>query len=97
MLAAPFHGAPKNRFQTGPPRCHTAANAFPAFAAVSYSVCGATKSSTRQSARWKVYQQRVYIDPLDGSGFQDLEVTATRNSNGYLILRSDGRECSMCN
>ena len=55
------------------------------------------QSSSRQSARWKVYQQRVYADPMDGSGFQDLEVTATRNSNGYLILKSDGREYSMCN
>jgi hypothetical protein len=57
----------------------------------------AGQSNSRQSARWKVYQQRVYADPLDGSGFQDLEVTATRNSNGYLILKSDGREYSMCN
>jgi hypothetical protein len=55
------------------------------------------QSSARQAARWKVYQHRVFADPLDGSGFQDLEVTATRNPNGYLILKSDGREYSMCN
>jgi hypothetical protein len=57
----------------------------------------AGQSNSRQSARWKVYQQRVYADPMDGSGFQDLEVTASRNSNGSLILKSDGREYSMCN
>ena len=56
-----------------------------------------SQSSSRQAARWKVYQQRVYADPMDGSGFQDLGVTASRNSNGYLILKSDGREYSMCN
>nr|WP_295786257.1 hypothetical protein [Rhodoferax sp.] len=56
-----------------------------------------SQSSSRQAARWKVYEQRVYADPMDGTGFQDLEVTATRNSNGYLILKSDGREYSMCN
>ena len=54
------------------------------------------QSSSRQVARWKVQQLRVYADPMDGSGFQDLEVTASRNSNGYLILKSDGREYSMC-
>lgn len=55
------------------------------------------QSNSRQAARWKVYQQRVYADPMDGSGYQDLEVSASRNSNGYLILKSDGREYSMCN
>lgn len=57
----------------------------------------AGQSRNSQSARWKVYQQRVFVDPQDGSGYQDLELSASRNSNGSLILKADGREYAMCN
>jgi hypothetical protein len=60
---------------------------------------GGTVSSQSNNAgamRWRLENLRLYVDPGDGSGFQDVNLTATQNSNGYPILNSLGREYSMC-
>jgi hypothetical protein len=57
----------------------------------------AGQSSNGSAARWKVENQRLYGDAMDGSGFQDLGLTASRNSSGSLILSAGGREYSVCN
>ncbi len=57
----------------------------------------AGQSSRNSTARWKVENLRLYGDAMDGNGFQDLGLTATRNSNGSIILHAGGREYSMCN
>ncbi len=51
-----------------------------------------------QSAmRWRVQSLRLLVDQGDGMGFQDIGLTGERNSNGYPILKSGGREYTMCN
>lgn len=60
---------------------------------------GGTVSSQTNNAgamRWRLSNLRLYVDPGDGSGFQDVNLTATQNSNGSPILNSLGREYSMC-
>lgn len=56
----------------------------------------AGQSSSSGAMRWRFENQRLLVDQGDGAGFQDAGLTASRNSNGYLILRADGREYSMC-
>lgn len=55
----------------------------------------AGQSSSSNALRWKLENLRLFLD--DGSGFQDIGLSATRNSNGYVILQAQGREYSMCN
>jgi hypothetical protein len=55
----------------------------------------AGQSSSSSALRWKLENMRLFLD--DGSGFQDIGLSATRNSNGYVILQAQGREYSMCN
>ena len=57
----------------------------------------AGQSSNGSAARWKVENLRLYGDAMDGAGFQDLGLTASRNSSGSIILNAGGREYSMCN
>ncbi|CAN5155001.1 hypothetical protein BH11PSE11_BH11PSE11_32590 [soil metagenome] len=57
----------------------------------------ASQTNTAGTMLWKLENLRLYIDPRDGSGFQDIGLTATTNSNGSIILRAVGREYSMCN
>lgn len=57
----------------------------------------AGQSSASQMMRWRVSGQRLYVDEGEGGGFQDVGLSAERNSSGYLILRADGREYSQCN
>jgi hypothetical protein len=55
----------------------------------------AGQSNTAGAMRWKLENLRLYVD--QGAGYQDVGLTASKNSNGYVILRADGREYSMCN
>jgi hypothetical protein len=57
----------------------------------------AGQSSGNQSMRWQLRNQRLYVDDGEGGGFQDVGLSAQRNSSGYIILRADGREYSQCN
>lgn len=61
-----------------------------------YGGIAAGQSSSSGSMRWKLENLRMYVDRGDGAGFQDIGLTATRNSNGYPILHAAGSEYSMC-
>jgi hypothetical protein len=56
----------------------------------------AGQSNSNGAMRWKFENLRLYIDPNDGRGFQDVGLSATQNSNGSVILNSLGREYAMC-
>ena len=56
----------------------------------------AGQSSSANAMLWKLENLRLYVDQRDGAGFQDIGLTATKNSNGYVILHAGGREYSMC-
>jgi hypothetical protein len=56
----------------------------------------AGQSNSAGAMRWKLENQRLFVDQGGGAGFQDVGLTATQNSNGYPILHSQGREYSMC-
>lgn len=56
----------------------------------------AGQSNSAGAMQWKLENLRMYVDQGDGAGFQDIGLTATRNSNGYVILHAAGREYSMC-
>jgi hypothetical protein len=56
----------------------------------------AGQSNSSGAMRWRLENLRLYIDPNDGRGFQDVGLSATRNSSGAVILNSLGREYSMC-
>jgi hypothetical protein len=57
----------------------------------------AGQSTTGGMMLWKVENLRLLIDQRKGSGFQDIGLTTSKNSNGYPILHAEGREYSMCN
>lgn len=61
-----------------------------------YGGTHAGQSSGAQMMRWQVRHQRLYVDDASGAGYQDVGLTAVRNSSGYLILRAGGREYSQC-
>lgn len=56
----------------------------------------AGQSNRATAMRWKLENLRMYVDQGDGGGFQDIGLTATKNSNGYVILHAGGHEYSMC-
>lgn len=56
----------------------------------------AGQSNTAGAMMWRLENLRVFVDPRDGTGYQDIGLTATRNANGSVILRAQGREYSMC-
>jgi hypothetical protein len=56
----------------------------------------AGQSNSNGAMRWKFENLRLFIDPNDGRGFQDVGLSATQNSNGSVILKSLGREYAMC-
>jgi nucleoid-associated protein YgaU len=56
----------------------------------------AGQSNTAGAMRWKLENLRLYIDPGDGSGFQDIGLTAELNSSGSPILHALGREYMVC-
>lgn len=58
------------------------------------TVAGQSNSAT--TMQWKLENLKLFVDQRNGAGYQDIGVTATRNSNGYVILHAEGREYSMC-
>lgn len=56
----------------------------------------AGQSGSRGSKRWKLQNLRLYIDEGQGAGYQDVNLTAEKNSSGWPILHAAGREYSMC-
>ena len=56
----------------------------------------AGQSSNSSAMRWRLQNLRLLIDAGDGSGWQDVNLDASRNSSGSVILRSQGREYAMC-
>lgn len=56
----------------------------------------AGQSDSAGAMRWKLENLRLFVDQGGGAGFQDIGLTASRNSNGYVILNAGGREYSMC-
>ena len=62
-----------------------------------YAGTYAGQSNSSGAMQWKLDNLRLFVDQGDGSGFQDIELKATRNSNGYTILHAGGLEYSMCN
>lgn len=56
----------------------------------------AGQSSNSSAVRWKYQDLRLYLDEGSGEGFQDVGLTASRNSNGSIILKAAGREYAMC-
>jgi hypothetical protein len=57
----------------------------------------AGQSSSGGTMLWKVENLRLLIDQRNGTGFQDIGLTTSKNSNGYVILHAEGREYAMCN
>ncbi len=55
-----------------------------------------SQSDNSGAMRWKFENLRVLIDQGQGGGYEDVGLTATRNSNGSIILHADGREYAMC-
>lgn len=56
----------------------------------------AGQSNNANAMRWKLENLRLLVDDKGGSGYQDIGLTATANSNGAIILKAAGREYSMC-
>jgi hypothetical protein len=56
----------------------------------------AGQSSNSNAMRWKYEGLRLYLDDGRGAGFQDVGLTASRNSSGSIILMAAGREYAMC-
>ncbi len=44
---------------------------------------------------WQVRGGQLYLDA--GDGFQQVPLSVSRNSNGYPIIKADGKEYSQCN
>lgn len=61
-----------------------------------YAGTFAGQSNSADTLRWKLENLKLFVDQKNGAGFQDIGLTATRNSNGYVILHAGGREYSMC-
>lgn len=61
-----------------------------------YGGAYAGQSSNSNAMLWKLENQRLFVDDRSGAGFQDVGLTATTNSNGSIILHSQGREYAMC-
>lgn len=57
----------------------------------------AGQSNSAGAMKWRVENLRLFLDQGDGSGFQDIGLNATKNSNGSVILHAGGQEYSMCN
>jgi hypothetical protein len=62
-----------------------------------YGGAYAGQSSSGGMMLWKVENLRLLIDQRNGTGFQDIGLTTSKNSNGYPILHAEGREYAMCN
>lgn len=62
-----------------------------------YAGTYAGQSNSSGAMQWKLENLRLFVNAGDGNGFQDIGLNATRNSNGYVILHSQGQEYSMCN
>jgi hypothetical protein len=58
------------------------------------SVAG--QSGNSGAMRWRLENLRLLINAGDGRGWQDVNLDATRNSSGSVILHSLGREYAMC-
>jgi hypothetical protein len=56
----------------------------------------AGQSSNASAMLWKLENLRLYVDDRSGAGYQDIGLTSTTNSNGSIILKSQGQEYAMC-
>ena len=55
----------------------------------------AGQSRNASAMQWRLENMRLYVND-SGRGFQDVGLSATRNSNGSVILKADGKEYAMC-
>jgi hypothetical protein len=62
-----------------------------------YAGTYAGQSTSGGTMQWKVENLRLLIDQRNGTGYQDIGLTTSMNSNGYPILHAEGREYAMCN
>ncbi len=56
----------------------------------------AGQSSNANAVLWKLENLRVLVDDRSGYGYQDIGLTSTKNSNGSIILKTQGKEYAMC-
>ena len=56
----------------------------------------AGQSNNAGAMLWRLENLRVYVDDQSGAGYQDIGLTSTTNSNGSIILKSQGKEYAMC-
>lgn len=56
----------------------------------------AGQSSNASAMLWKLENLRVLVDDRSGYGYQDIGLTSTTNSNGSIILKTQGKEYAMC-
>lgn len=61
-----------------------------------YAGTYASQSNNASTMQWKLENMRLYVDQGGGAGFEDIGLTATKNSNGSVILHAAGREYAMC-
>ncbi|PZR10467.1 MAG: hypothetical protein DI536_19680 [Archangium gephyra] len=47
--------------------------------------------------QWQVKNGQLWLSSPDSPQLQPVQLSVTRNSNGYPIINADGREYSMCN
>ncbi|MGV3621435.1 MAG: hypothetical protein ACO1OB_11495 [Archangium sp.] len=47
--------------------------------------------------QWQVKNGQLWLSSSDSPQLQPVQLSITRNSNGYPIINADGREYSMCN
>ena len=53
--------------------------------------------SRASGGRWQVRNGQLWLSSPDSPQLQPVELTITRNANGYPLITADGREYSMCN
>jgi hypothetical protein len=56
----------------------------------------AGQSNNASAMLWKFENLRLLVDDRSGAGYQDIGLTSTTNSNGSIILKSQGKEYAMC-
>ena len=56
----------------------------------------AGQSRNANAMLWKLENLRVLVDDRSGVGYQDIGLSSTTNSNGSIILKTQGKEYAMC-
>lgn len=56
----------------------------------------AGQTNSASAMLWKFENMRLFVDDRSGTGYQDVGLTSTTNSNGAIILKAQGQEYSMC-